>query len=254
MAIANEDNLCGTSSLDMPVNFSRSTISWGGESRGVFQLKSLLTICRDHNESESEVIGLGEAVIAGNVYKADGLLKQPAYIFQLVGSTHRQWIYRTYIAPSCELEETESGEGTGGTYDTSGTPLFKEGLQLSLETSPAKYIKDPNLLCDIEDLSSLSAVIHLCAQGEKFVVEFPITHINLQAKDSLWQVETGPALFPVRKNTGKGQTEFVPCFFHFNRLDKVDVFFDYPFGRRSKVMNIPSVLEGVNCQVKLYFL
>ena len=43
-------------------------------------------------------------------------------------------------------------------------------------------------------------------------------------------------------------------YFIFTSQNSVEIFFDYPFGRRSKGFNISSVLEGVNCDVKLYVL
>ena len=237
----------------MSVNFARSTISWGGESHGIFHLKSLLTVCQSRDKLEREVIGLGEAVLAGNVYRAKSLLKQPTYIFQLLGSIHRQWIYRTYISPFGHPEGIESGKNPDGCFDTYGEPLFQNGFDLSVATTPGREIEEADLLCATRDLGLFSAVMQLCIEGQRFVVEFPITHINVRAKDSLWQVETGPVVFPILRN-GEKNVEFLPCFLHFNRLDQVDVFFDYPFGRRSEGLNTSSVLEGVDCEVKLYIL
>ena len=63
----------------------------------------------------------------------------------------------------------------------------------------------------------------------------------------MWQVETGPVLFPViTKNSNS--FEYLPSFVHFNGLEKIDVFFDYPYGIRSINQNV----EGIPCAIELY--
>ena len=63
-------------------------------------------------------------------------------------------------------------------------------------------------------------------------LEFPINHVNINSEIRRWQIETGPILFPII-NKEKKSYEYLPSFVHFNDLNRLDVFYDYPYGVRS---------------------
>ena len=49
------------------------------------------------DEEKTNTYGLGQSVLAGNMYSEKGLLKQPPYLFQVAGNALEQRIYRTFI-------------------------------------------------------------------------------------------------------------------------------------------------------------
>ena len=77
------------------INFKTSYIGWEGESSGKFKLISVLKI--KYKKKISEIFGLGESVLACNVYSNKNIIKSPNYLFQLICSQKRQKILRTYI-------------------------------------------------------------------------------------------------------------------------------------------------------------
>ena len=79
------------------INFSRSHMQWGGASKGIFKLVSVLRLNLGNSKKAETTFGLGESVLAGNMYVSEGLLKQPPYLFQVAGSTEEQYIFRSIL-------------------------------------------------------------------------------------------------------------------------------------------------------------
>ena len=46
--------------------------------------------------------------------------------------------------------------------------------------------------------------------------------------------------------------EYLPSFVHFNGLEKLDVFFDYPYGIRLVNQYGEGIIEGMPCTIELY--
>ena len=63
------------------VNFNKSYIGWTGETKGIFNLVS--TISYFDNSNKKVLFGLGQSVLAGNVYSNENLIKVPYYLFQV---------------------------------------------------------------------------------------------------------------------------------------------------------------------------
>jgi hypothetical protein len=82
-------------------------------------------------------------------------------------------------------------------------------------------------------------------------LEFSIQHINVKPEIRVWQVETGPVLFPVITK-GDSLFEYLPSFVHFNSLEKLDVFYDYPYGIRSVNLHGKDIIEDFSCTIELY--
>ena len=121
------------------IDFSRSNIYWDGPSKGIFKLVSVLKINQVNSVKVETTFGLGKSVLAGNMYVSDGLLKQPAYLFQVAGSTEEQYIFRTFLPnqkkstfPSWVNKITHVG-------DTHQKNLFDE-YHLDLKKSQAKSV------------------------------------------------------------------------------------------------------------------
>ena len=84
-------------------NFNDSFIGWNGEEKGKFKLNSILKI--KHLNGKIETFGMGEGVIACNVYQKKNLIKSPQYFFQLIGNKERQKILRTDINSNKKIKE-----------------------------------------------------------------------------------------------------------------------------------------------------
>ena len=46
--------------------------------------------------------------------------------------------------------------------------------------------------------------------------------------------------------------EYLPSFVHFNGFEKLDVFFDYPYGIRLVNQYGEGIIEGMPCTIELY--
>ena len=80
----------------------------------------------------------------------------------------------------------------------------------------------------------------------------PVNHINIKPEIKMWQVETGPILMPNFEEKEAGDLELLPCFIHFNSFDKLDVFYDYPFGfRRNQIIN-KGIMQSIDCKIEIF--
>ena len=237
--------------MDRRVNFSRSSISWNGPSKGIFRLKSLLTVRDDRSKSGQERIGLGTSVLAGNMYAEMGLLKQPPYLFQVSGSTERQWTYRTFLYRrvfSFRKDRLPMWSKFNGTADTYAIGLFKEHFNLAIKEEPAYPITCAQEIEKYFNLNAFSATVSLKIDHIQYIAEFPVEHINIKPATQAWQVETGPVLFP-QLGEKKEIAKYLPCFLHFNSFNSVDVFFDHPFGVRELSAKSGRSALGMPCQI-----
>ena len=57
------------------IDFTNSNLSWGGSSRGICNLASVLTVQHDGDEKYTNIFGLVQSVLAGNMCALKGLLK-----------------------------------------------------------------------------------------------------------------------------------------------------------------------------------
>ena len=77
-------------------DFNKSSIGWFGESNGKFKLVS--TLAYYNNLNKKVIYGLSQSVLAGNVYSKNNLIKNPYYIFQVLGNHKEQKILRTDLS------------------------------------------------------------------------------------------------------------------------------------------------------------
>ena len=83
-------------------------------------------------------------------------------------------------------------------------------------------------------------------------VEFPVNHINVKPEIQMWQVETGPVLFPIFEDYMPSNLELLPSFIHFNSFDKLDLFYDHPFNLRRNQIKNNGIMEGIDCKIKMF--
>ena len=238
--------------LSKRINFSSSHMHWGGASKGIFKLVAVLTVHREGSREGKIVYGLGQSVLAGNMYVDKGLLKQLPYLFQVAGSINEQHIFRTLIPnqptsrkiPKWMCHET----GTGDTY---GQPLFDK-FYIDIRNEPATIVSKYDDIERFFQFNEFSAKVHIQYKAETIEMEFPINHINVKHENRMWQIETGPILFPILSESEVESLIFLPCFVHFNSLNLIDVFYDHPFGTRSSKMNNNGIIEDFACQTNIF--
>ena len=227
------------------VDFTKSKLFSNGTSRGIYNLISVLKIQHARDGAKKYTYGLGQSVLAGNMYLKKGLLKKPSYLFQVAGNAYEQRIYRTFI-PNSKKQKLPEWAKDDKTGDTWGKPLFKD-FQLDIKNESAYRIAGYDEFQALFQNNSFSAKIYLNIGKYDAYLEFPIYHCNIKPDIRMWQIETGPVLFPVITQNSNS-FEYLPSFVHFNGLEKIDVFFDYPYGIRSENQNI----EGISCVIDLY--
>ena len=130
-------------------------------------------------------------------------------------------------------------------------PLFKN-FQLDIRNKPACVIYGYDEVEASFPRNSFSAKIYLNVGKHTAHLEFPIYHINIKPEVRMWQVETGPVLFPVITEE-ESSFKYLPSFVHFNALEKLDVFYDYPYGVRSVNLPDKAIITGFPCTNQLFF-
>ena len=206
------------------IDFSGSYLTWltyKEKSYGRFQIEAACAI-RNLSSGKAETYYLAPAVIAGNVYAKNDLVKQPAYLFQIAASQERHVIFRTYVSYK---EDQRSFDKNFDLFD---------GIDLHITRKESVALKDfYDILFHFQKHNSMSArMSYETQQRFQIEIEFPIKHINLQREKRLFQVETGPILFP-SEPLGYRLSEERGCFFntafiHFNRLDSAEITLNVP--------------------------
>ena len=228
------------------IDFKNSHLSWSGSSKGIFNIISTLKIKEKGNENGALIFALGSAVIAGNLYKNERLIKTPEYYFQVMGSESKQCIYRTFIDNNKKYPNWVNDDKTG---DTFGKNMLNE-FKLNITKEEAFLLADFTDIANFFDCNSFSAKISLKMNNKIIIIEFPIIHLNIKPQARLWQVETGPVLFPIINNKSN-LFGYLPSFVHFNCFENIDIFYDFPFGIRSKTLD-NGIMNGFPCKIKLY--
>ena len=232
------------------IDFSKSNIFWDGPSKGIFKLVSVLRLNLGNSKKAVTTFGLGESVLAGNMYVSEGLLKQPPYLFQVAGSTEEQYIFRSIlpnqkksIIPSWFINKVG---------DTHQTNIINDKFYLDLKNSPARSVMNYDEIEKYFYYNNFTAKIQIDSLEFNYSIEFPVNHINVKPEIKMWQVETGPILMPNFEEKEAGDLELLPCFIHFNCFDKLDVFYDYPFGfRRNQIIN-KGIIQSIDCKIKIF--
>lgn len=229
------------------INFSSSYLTWlthKEKSYGRFQLDAVCTI-RDRDRKRTETYYLAPAVIAGNAYAKDDLVKQPVYLFQIASSQESHAIYRTFISHRDDQSSIDEN-----------SKQFEE-VEFHINSKEAAVIKD---FCDIDfhfqHHNPMSAFIsYETRQDCQIEIEFPIKHINIQREKRLFQVETGPILIPSEKpadrlSEGQGYS-LNTAFIHFNRLDCAEVTLNVPTCIGEETIRFFSQVEKLKPQIIL---
>lgn len=153
---------------------------------------------------------LAAGVMAGDVYGAGRLPLEPPYSFQLIASRDRHVMFREPVGPSA-LKDTDA-------------PNSASFRQLSIDVPD---LDATPLLPDAVSGWPLTARLSATGKsGARWVLEFPVNHINLRDEPQAFQIETGPVIVPcdlidiagAAKPAGL-QLAFLFC----SRLDRADL-------------------------------
>ncbi len=229
------------------VDFNNSSLRWTGESEGIFKLASILIF---NNVNDNDLTyGLSQSVMAGNVYSKNILVKKPPYLFQVAGSTKDQTIYRSYLKRSL-ISNLIFKFKKNFISDTCGDNLIKQ-FNLKLITEKCKEICKFDDFFNCSEYFQISAKVKLNINDNKILIEFPINHINFKFDTKKWHVETGPVLLPVIFGF-TSLNKLMPAFVFFNNFNKIDIFYDYPFGYRSMYFKNNGIISNIPCEIQIF--
>jgi len=191
-------------------DFADARIAWTTHdgSRGLWRVTS---IARHENDGQAWFLAAG--VMAGDVYGSGPLPMDPAYSFQFVASHERHVMFREPV-------------GTAALLDTDA-PHVASFSDVAIEVGEIEG--------EIVDLRSAAAMSRwpltarltaTGASGARWLLDFPVNHINLREKPEGFQVETGPIVVPADliDIAGAARPAGVQlAFIFFNQLDRVDL-------------------------------
>jgi hypothetical protein len=180
---------------------------------------------------------LGTSVLAGNMYAAGRLLKQPPYHFQLVADEEEFRILRTPAEPINGIQANKKTvKAMDDTHGKAGEHF--DSIKVHLAYEPSVVLNDfSEIKAAYDRLQRISAIFSIATSDQQRVeVEFPIYHFNILPDQQKWQAETGPVLLAATSpaNGNHSILDTLPCFLHFNSYQYLTVFWDYPLGHRAR--------------------
>jgi hypothetical protein len=229
------------------IDFSASYITWltrKERSYGRVQIEAACTI-RDFGSENMETYYLAPAVIAGNVYAKNDLVKQPVYLFQIAASQERNVIFRRILSHADDKRSFDKN-----------SDLFEE-VELHITGKESAVIKDfDDIEFHFQQHNSMSArMSYETQQHNRIEIEFPIKHINIQRERRLFQVETGPIFIPFETPVDRLSEEqahsFNTAFIHFNRLDCAEITLNVPTYIGQETICFFSQVKKLNPQIVL---
>jgi hypothetical protein len=193
-------------------DFHRARLEWrtADGSHGVWRVAA---IAFPANDPEA-CFCLAPLVMAGDVYGRGRLPKDPVYSFQIA------------MGPSVHMIWRDFGEEFHDTADEHGVEFEHIKVHAPRVTRAAAGLR--TLGAGSQSLPLDCAIEAVARDGVRWVLEFPIHHINHRGSGSQleFQVESGPLLVPaglVDPNSAVVNGGFALAYAFFNRLDRVDL-------------------------------
>jgi hypothetical protein len=192
------------------IDFERARVAWTTRdgSRGLWRV-----VAAARREDGGDAWFLAAGVMAGDVYGKVRLPLQPAYSFQFAASRDRHVIFREPV----DAADVQDSHGRH-------SETF-EAVAIDIPEIDAAALPPDRLVA--QGRWPLTARLSVAkAAGARWILEFPVNHINLRDHGGAWQVETGPIVVPCElteipgaARTGGLQLAFV----FFNRTDRADL-------------------------------
>ena len=189
------------------IDFARARIAWitHDGSHGFWRVAAAA-----RREDGTEAWYLAPAVMAGDVYGKGRLPMEPAFSYQFITSRERHVMLREAV-------------GVPALQDT----VAPHAASFSNVAIEADEIEAEAVRLDSTARWPLAARITATgAGGARWLLDFPLQHINLRDKPSAFQVETGPVVVPVDLIDIPGAARpggLQLAYIFFNRLDRVDL-------------------------------
>lgn len=165
------------------VDFERARISWTTKAGVDGSWRVIATACP---QNPADCIYLAPAVMAGDIFGAGRLPRDPPYSYQLVATRDRHGIVR---------EDEASGNRDN---EADNAAVFS-----SFDIHAPRHGADPIAIGALDAATiarrwPLSARLTVRGKGDtSWNLEFPVGHINTRAGEaSAFQVESGPVLIP----------------------------------------------------------
>ena len=183
------------------LDFNHSSVSWKlkNTSRGLFKIDSMLI-----EKKKSKAYFLAKTVMAGNVYGESILPIRPNYNFQWITNGKKKIVFRIFKNNEIKID--------------TGKKRNIDKYVLNIKHKKKKHILIKNL---IENYSYFNNDLTCRIDFGNQICEFPVNHINIDAKNNNFQVETGPILLKRNKN-------YIPAFIFFNSMQKCQLVWYYP--------------------------
>lgn len=169
-------------------DFSRSSLSWKTRSgySGGWRLIATATKL-DADGRILEEYGLAPMVMAGNAAGDGPLGKSPAYSYQILASSRRHVIFRTYLA-----------DGRGDDSEDENAALF-DRLAIDVRQAGAEEVARCHVRPDLlRGCGMLVGIVEERVGAERWRLAFPIQHLTYgsSASEPALQLETGPLPIP----------------------------------------------------------
>jgi hypothetical protein len=241
------------------IDFQNSNIRWithAEKSMGTFQVEAIARLWLDELR-EPKLFALGAAVLAGNMYVDGKLCKDPPYLFQVASGMGEYGIFRTAL--SFKLFDTVKRVlGLANAPDSFGLIESKfESFNINLKMEAAETLQSYNEVAQHYvrgDVFTCLITIMDSAKG-RLELEFPVKHLNLLQGRQIWQMETGPILFPCASeyipSESSQLSDFLPYFVHANKHDCADFSPDFPFLKIASQRGLMAYGGVKQCKVQL---
>lgn len=181
----------------MIVDFHNSFLEWETPDNSLGRFKAEAIIFYDHQS-----FILGSEVIACKVYNTNDFFISPAYKFQPLFSKETQIIFRSFA-------ETQMPNDTISHL----LPEFKNVVCKIEELKSYTVIEDYDTL---EKEFSKNKNLQVNIKSEKYELQFPVKHININGKQNRFQIETGTLVIPNETN------KLIRAFSTFSSFDYVE--------------------------------
>lgn len=221
------------------IDFERARISWTTKTGIHGSWRVIATACRQDSE---DCIYLAPMVMAGDIFGAGRLPRDPPYSYQLIATRTRHAIVREGEAPGARDNEADH-EAVFSSFDIhaprhAAARVATGGLDAA--TVAASW--------------PLSARLKLRGQGGAlWTLEFPVSHINTQtAGAAAFQVETGPVLIPRETIDLADATVIGGCYLAYvflNRTSRVDLLAWGPGGHSRRSFSRFARIEGIETEL-----
>ena len=154
--------------------------------------------------------------------------------------------------------KSQPGRKCHDIFDTSNDIFKSLEFALNEEDSIAVAPSYENIHKHYMELAEFTCKMAFSSRpGWRAELEFPIKHINISPEKRMFQIETGPVLMVNQSAlSSSGKIDLLdmlmPSFVHFNRFDRADFYFDFPYGVRTPGDRGDFFVKSIECQIGLF--